>query len=124
MAFLPLVYGDGVTPDKRSDVAWLQRRLNDVLPAAERIKTDGVYGDATATAVVKVLGLPGTGTSDQEGKVVGGNQWGALERLWIKAVAAGVPGPEGPQGPQGPAGPRGPKGQDAPVPSSFVPVYE
>lgn len=126
MSFLPIVYGDGNTDEKKSDVAWLQKRLNRLLPAGEKIKTDGVYGDATKAAVVKVLGLPGIGKSDERGEFIGGNQWGALEDR-IFATMSGEPGPPGPPGPQGergPAGPRGAKGTDAPVPSSFIPVYE
>jgi N-acetyl-anhydromuramyl-L-alanine amidase AmpD len=127
MAFLPIVYGDGTAKDdpKRADVAWLQRRLNRLLPDTEKISTDGVFGDATATAIVKVLALPGTGTSDQRGHFVGGNQWGAIEERW--AATLGTPGPRGlagPPGPEGPQGRPGAKGKDAPVPTSFVPVYD
>lgn len=109
MPLLPMKLGDGGTSneDKRSDVAWMQTRLNRVLPADDRITTDGVYGEATRTAMLKVFNLPGTGTSDQRGEVMTGNLWGRLD---VMVAGDGQPGPQGPQGPQGARGPAGPPG--------------
>lgn len=90
MALLPIAYGDGIEdgehPEKRSDVAYLQNRLNVLLPKSEQITADGFYGDATATAMVKVLGLAGTGKSDQTGRLCTGGHWWDIEKRMIASA--------------------------------------
>lgn len=100
MPLLPMAYGDGYPdgemPQKRSDVGYLQERLNIVLAKGERITVDGYYGDATVTAMVKALGLPGTGPSDKTGRLCTGGHWFDLEQLinakLIDAASAGAGG--------------------------------
>ncbi|MGI9177487.1 MAG: serine hydrolase [Pirellulales bacterium] len=68
-------------------VADLQRSLNAVLPAADRLGTDGEYGPATAAGVrrfQKSVGLPETG-------VVDAATWRALGPLAAETATAPLP---------------------------------
>ncbi len=125
MPLLPMKLGDGGTtnPDKRSDVAWMQRRLNRTLGAEDQILTDGVYGEATRAAMLKVFNLPGTGTSDQRGEVMTGNLWGRLDEM---GAGNGIPGPKGDKGDPGESvvGPRGPQGPPGPAPTGVQFSYD
>ena len=115
MALLPMEYGQGSPtnrPDKRSDIAWMQRRLNN---AGANIAMDGAYGASTRAAIVKVLGLSGSGSADQRGEVMTGNLWGQLDGLVMRAFAELYAGKDGARGPIGPAGPKGETGARGPA---------
>ena len=94
--YYPLELGDGIgdlgTPGLRGKVAEFQNLLNDARPLwaepGSAVATDGQYGDLTADAVVKCLGLSGSGGADDRGESVGGNQYARVRRLATQALAA------------------------------------
>ncbi len=83
MAFLPLKHGDGLEGRefKRSDVAHLQSKLNDVF--SEGLVEDGRYGDLTAGVVTMIPG------AEPGGRIVTGKMFTTLDKL--AAVKAAEP---------------------------------
>lgn len=71
-----------------------------MIRCGQTIAADGKYGDATATALINVIGVAIAG----DGKNYGPKQYDALD-----AIANGK-GPKGDKGDQGPAGPAGKDG--------------
>lgn len=101
-------YGDRGEAVKRLQLALLR------LDSKALTSADGVYGDATATAVKRMLG--------GDGRYYGGELDLRLTEKLVKLWSPALPGPAGPAGPAGPQGPAGEPGKDGVVPdgATFV----
>jgi hypothetical protein len=99
-------YGDRGEAVKRLQLALLR------LDSKALTSADGIYGDATATAVKRMLG----GDGRYYGAELDLRLTEKLVKLWSPALP-GPAGPAGPAGPQGPAGADGAPGKDGVVPS-------
>lgn len=84
MPLFPLAHGDGIgdREAKRSDVAYIQAKLNRAFNAG--LTTDGRYGDATAAAVARFL----PDENEPTGRVFFGNRGDDLD--WALATRAAV----------------------------------
>lgn len=104
-------YGDRGEAVKRLQLALLR------LDSKALTSADGIYGDATATAVKRMLG----GDGRFYGAELDLRLTEKLVMLWSPALP-GPAGPAGPSGPQGPAGAPGAPGKDGVVPdgATFV----
>ena len=84
MSFLPLEHMDRISSAEakaqRSDVAAIQALMNRAFGAG--LKTDGLYGNATAAAVAKYL----PDSNDKDGKVFFGNRFDDL--MWALCLKA------------------------------------
>lgn len=104
-------YGDRGEAVKRLQLALLR------LDSKALTSADGIYGDATTTAVKRMLG----GDGRYYGAELDLRLTEKLVKLW-SPVTPGPVGPVGPAGPQGPAGADGAPGKDGIVPdgATFV----
>ena len=115
MPLLPMREGDGYPgterESKKSEVAWLQSRLNTAYDAG--LSEDGAYGPMTSSVIA--LNVPG---AEGAGKFITGKMWENLDKDYVLKLA--VPGPPGPAGPPGPQGNPGIQGEPGPSPTGIV----